>query len=320
MFFLRFRPFFSEKAAQFSKSCAYIWSSSPKGSPHSGQNLGGILGILGLPAAFVAFILGNALGLLRSAFGAEFALVHSAAGAGPAHRLFRPLCSTFGAELAAHLGSAGTGPAVTRRCCGRRRLLVLGLLPHLEEGVGVHSPGVLGHAQAHKAHHCAVFVGGGGLHCLCLGADNGRSGHVRVAIYGSFLKLLDGGFILLGGLDGADSHRDNLYAAEPSPLVGEHLVERAAHIVGVARKGAVPDAHVGNLRKSGLESRQKLSLELAVYLASGVAARDVAADIFVEKHRVRKAVAVLAEAADRYIHIKSDVLVDHGQCRRRRRG
>ena len=81
----------------------------------------------------------------------------------------------------------------------------------------------------------------------------------------------------------------------------------------MSRKSAVSDAHGGNLRKCGLERSEELGFELAVNFASGVASRYVAADVFVKEHRVRKAVAVFAEAADSYIHIKTDVLVNDSE-------
>ena len=82
-----------------------------------GAELGGLGGILGLPAAFVAAVLGHSGGLFRAAFGAEFALVHRAAGADPPVGLGL-FGTALGAELSGGGGTAGgTGPA--SRCLRR---------------------------------------------------------------------------------------------------------------------------------------------------------------------------------------------------------
>ena len=73
-------------------------------------------GVLQLPAALVALVLGYPGGLFRPALGAEFALVHRAAGAGPAVRLRLWLLRTalrqnFPAAAAPHFGHVQLSPA-----------------------------------------------------------------------------------------------------------------------------------------------------------------------------------------------------------------
>ena len=70
--------------------------------------LGGMLGIGRLPAAFVALVLGYAGRLLRAALGAELALVHRTAGTGPAVRCRSGSgTAALRAELSCDGGAAG---------------------------------------------------------------------------------------------------------------------------------------------------------------------------------------------------------------------
>ena len=70
--------------------------------------LGGMLGILGLPAALVAAVERLAGGLLGAAFHAELTLVHSAAAcAGPAFRLGGLGSAAFDAEFAGVFRAGG---------------------------------------------------------------------------------------------------------------------------------------------------------------------------------------------------------------------
>ena len=73
--------------------------------------LGRMGGIVRLPAALVALVLGHAGGLFRPALSAEFPLVHRAAGAGPAVR-GRLGLAALGAEFSGGGGPAGT-PALS---------------------------------------------------------------------------------------------------------------------------------------------------------------------------------------------------------------
>ena len=111
-----------------------------------GAEFRGILGILRLPAALLAAVKRRVGGLFRSALGAELALVHRSAGAGPALGVcrlrraalgaeftrcscsalalpavrglrLRFFCAALGTEFAVHCRAAGTFPAACR-CCG----------------------------------------------------------------------------------------------------------------------------------------------------------------------------------------------------------
>ena len=76
-----------------------------EGSPHSGQNFGGILWILWIPAAFVAAVQRGAVGLGFAAFGAELSAIHRDAAAGPTSGA---RTAAFRTELAGVLRAAGT--------------------------------------------------------------------------------------------------------------------------------------------------------------------------------------------------------------------
>ena len=169
------------------------------------------------------------------------------------------------------------------------------------------------HVHAHEAGERAARVLGRVLHGLRLRAHQVRRRHVGVAEHGVALQLLYHGLILLGGLDGVDAEGHYLHAAQVGPLLREHLVERVGDLYRVAGQGAVAYAHVRYLGKGGLERGQQLALELAVYLVAGIVALDVAAHVGVEQYRVGHAIAVLAEAADGYVHIQADVVVHHAE-------
>lgn len=72
-----------------------------------------MLGILRLPAAFIAAVQGSGGGLFRAAFGTELALVHMTAGTGPAlSRLGR---AAFDTEFSRILRAAAALPGAGGR-------------------------------------------------------------------------------------------------------------------------------------------------------------------------------------------------------------
>ena len=75
----------------------------------------------------------------------------------------------------------------------------------------------------------------------------------------------------------------------------------------------IADALGADLRKSGLESGEKLGLELAVEPVAGVVLGNVAADVRVEEDRIGDVIAVLAEAADGNVDIYSCAIVDYAE-------
>ena len=76
-------------------------------------------------------------------------------------------------------------------------------------------------------------------------------------------------------------------------------------------QAAVADAHVGNFRKSGLQSGEQLGFHLAFQPVPGVFAAEIAAHIGIEQQRVADMEAVLAEAADGNLPIQVDIPVHH---------
>ena len=162
-----------------------------------------------LPAALVTLVLRNSGRLGLAALGTELALIHRAAGAGPAVRCggglglaafraefsggggaagalpavpgrlrLRLLAAAVGTEVAGDAAlTAGAGPALHRGSGGGLRRLLLGLLllAHLEQVLGVHAAHLAGHAHAHKGHGgTGAGVGGRRLHRLALRADEMR--------------------------------------------------------------------------------------------------------------------------------------------------
>ena len=184
---------------------------------------------------------------------------------------------------------------------------------HLEERLGTRSARALRRVHAHKAHESAALVLGRVLHRLRLRADQVRRRHVGVTESGVALELLDHLLVLIGRLDGTDAKGDDRDAAQARPLRRQRLVERLRQLRGVAGQRAVADAHLGDLRESGLQRGQKLGLQLPVDLLAGEGLLHVAANVGVEEERVHDFVGVLAEAAHRDVHVKADIFVHHAE-------
>ena len=272
-------------------------------------------GIIRLPAALVALVLGDAGGLFRPALGAEFALVHCAAGTGPAVR-GRLGLAALGAEFSGGGGPTGADPATgggrrRRRRWGRRWSgLLLG--SHLIEVLGVHASHLPGHPHAHKGHGGAgIGIGCRRLHGtgLCAHQMGRRPAGIqegRVALH-----LLDHLLVFLVGLDTGDAEGDDLDAPQVTPAGGELLIEGLGQLQGVAGERGVTDTHFRDLCECGLQGGEQLRLHLPRDLLGLKVLADVTADIGIEQHGVFQADTVLAEAADTDIQIDSRPLVHH---------
>ena len=188
------------------------------------------------------------------------------------------------------------------------------LLPHGKQILGVHAARVSGHIQSHEGHRrtgrripCRV------LHRLSLRSGNRRRGHRRVAQRRVALKLLYHLLVFFAGAHAGDAEGDYLYTAMFAPFCAQHAVERVRKLHRVSGQRAVTNAHLRYFGKGRLERRQQLALELAVYLAAGVAYLNVAAHVLIEQHRVADVIAVFSEAAYCDIHIQTDAVVDHAE-------
>ena len=69
--------------------------------------------------------------------------------------------------------------------------------------------------------------------------------------------------------------------------------------------------HVGQLGKCRLQCADELGFQLAVQLIAGIILRNISADARVEQQRVGDAVGIHTGAADRHIHIQSDLGIHH---------
>ena len=135
---------------------------------------------------------------------------------------------------------------------------------------------------------------------------------------GVFLHLFDHRFVFLARLYGGYAEGNDLDTAQITPLGRKNIVQRVRDLGGVSRKSGITDAHLGNLRESGLQSGQELGLELSVDRLSRICLRNIAADIGIEQDRVRYAIAVFAEAADRDIDVDAGSLIHYTERYRRR--
>ena len=87
----------------------------------------------------------------------------------------------------------------------------------------------------------------------------------------------------------------------------------------MTRKRTVADSHPGDFREGRLQSCQKLAAELGIDLISRVIFLDVSADVLIKEDRIHHPVGIFAVAADRNIHVETDVLVHHAERDRIRR-
>ena len=127
------------------------------------------------------------------------------------------------------------------------------------------------------------------------------------------LQLLDHLFIFFGRLYGAYAEGYDFHAAQLRPFFGQHIIERIGDFGSMSRQGAIANAHIGNLRERGLQRGEQLGFQLAIDLIAGVIALHIAADVYIEQHGVRDAIAVFAEAADGNIHIQTDIAIHHAE-------
>ena len=81
----------------------------------------------------------------------------------------------------------------------------------------------------------------------------------------------------------------------------------------MARNLGVTNAGSGQSCEGRAERCQKFCFQLAVNFTDFVALCDITADIGVEADRIAHSEAVFAEALDRDIDIKTDVLVDDAE-------
>ena len=85
------------------------------------------------------------------------------------------------------------------------------------------------------------------------------------------------------------------------------------------RKCAVADSHPGNLCECRLQGCQELAAKLGIDLVSRIILLDVSADVLIKEDRIHHPVGIFAVAADRNIHVETDVLVHHAERDRIRR-
>ena len=93
------------------------------------------------------------------------------------------------------------------------------LRAHLEQLRRIHAAALLGHAQAHKPSEGAALIIRRVLHGLCLRPYQMRCRHVGVAEDSVPLKILDHILVFFRSIDGIDTKRHNLYAAQVLSLI-----------------------------------------------------------------------------------------------------
>ena len=250
-----------------------------------------------------------ALGARRAAIGAELALIHRAARAGPlvAGRLG---LAALGAELAGVAGvSAGAGPACG---LGRRRLGGL-LLTHGVQVLCIHAAGLTRHVHAHERHGRAALVGRRHLHGVALTAHQmgGSAGGIHEGRVP--LQLLDHLLVFFAGFDAGHAEGDDFDAAQLAPLAGQLLIQSLGQLGGMAGQSRVADAHLADAGEGGLQCGHHLGAHLGVYSVPGVAVGDVAAHVLVEQHGVGYLIGIFAEALYGYLKLqpRAYVVVDH---------
>ena len=110
--------------------------------------------------------------------------------------------------------------------------------------------------------------------------------------------------------DTADTEFNDLNTAPFAPLSVKHLIENFSNLHSMSRQGIWTNLQFRNLGKGGLQCRQKFGFKLAVNLIASIALSDVATDIAIEFNRIDNPVAVLTEAANRKISIKTDISIN----------
>ena len=138
--------------------------------------------------------------------------------------------------------------------------------------------------------------------------SSGRIHKCRIALH-----FLDHLFVFFVRFYGRYAEGYDFDSAKSAPFFRKNFVKSVRHFRGVSRKCGIADSHCGNLCKCRLERCKKFALELAVKLASLILICYVSAYVGIEKYRVRKTVAVFAEAADCDIDIDSRSFINYSE-------
>ncbi len=180
------------------------------------------------------------------------------------------------------------------------------MICHLEE-LGRGTAASLGcHIEAGKCHDAAsILVVSRAHHGICLSLGKTCSRHRGITQRSRELQILDPVLVFLRCLDGVYSKGDNLDAAQVTPLCREFLVQSLGKLRSLAGELAIADTHERNLRKSRLQGREQLTLELGINPVARILHSLIATDVFIEEQRVHNLIGIFAVALDGDIGVKA---------------